>query len=56
MFATVNRDEDSEPLEFPEALPRPGDQPEAGPDAGPPKRTGTSAGSPTAEELTRFFL
>ncbi|MDQ1028132.1 hypothetical protein QF035_005714 [Streptomyces umbrinus] len=56
MFATVNRDEDSEPLEFPESLPRPGDQPEAGPDAGPPKRTGTSAGSPTAEELTRFFL
>ncbi|WP_328940100.1 hypothetical protein OG288_23025 [Streptomyces tauricus] len=48
MFATVNRDEDSEPLEFPEALPRPGDQPEAGPTH--------RAGAPTAEELTRFFL
>ncbi|MDQ0776198.1 hypothetical protein QF026_004664 [Streptomyces aurantiacus] len=50
MFATVNRDEDSEPLEFPEALPRPGDEP----NAGPTERTAT--GAPTAEELTRFFL
>jgi hypothetical protein len=25
MFATVNRDEDSEPLDFPEPIPRPGE-------------------------------
>ncbi|MGW3418971.1 hypothetical protein [Streptomyces phaeochromogenes] len=52
MFATVNRDEDSEPLEFPEAVPRPGDEP----DAEPTERTGARTGAPTAEELTRFFL
>ncbi|MFD3378367.1 MULTISPECIES: hypothetical protein [unclassified Streptomyces] len=52
MFATVNRDEDSEPLEFPEAVPRPGDEP----DAGPAQRTAARTGAPTAEELTRFFL
>jgi len=44
MFATVNRDEDSEPLEFPEAVPRPGDE--------LAQRTAT----PTADELMNFFL
>jgi hypothetical protein len=52
MFATVNRDEDSEALEYPEAVPRPGTEP----DAGPAERTGARSGAPTAEELTRFFL
>ncbi|MFJ2264358.1 hypothetical protein ACIOKD_39810 [Streptomyces sp. NPDC087844] len=52
MFATVNRDEDSEPLKFPAAVPRPGGESNAEP-AG---RTGAQAGAPTAEELTRFFL
>ncbi|MEV2192913.1 hypothetical protein AB0I02_18270 [Streptomyces phaeochromogenes] len=52
MFATVNRDEDSEPLEFPEAVPRPGDEPDVKPDAGSAQRTAT----PTAEELMNFFL
>ncbi|MEV7137078.1 hypothetical protein [Streptomyces tauricus] len=56
MFATVNRDEDSEPLEFPEAVPRPGAEPDAEPDAESAERTGARSGAPTAEELTRFFL
>ncbi|MFD8969228.1 hypothetical protein ACFV0C_30285 [Streptomyces sp. NPDC059568] len=47
MFATVNRDEDSDPLDFPEPVPRPGSKPETGPE----ERTG----APTVEELTRFF-
>ncbi|MEW2399584.1 hypothetical protein [Streptomyces sp. NPDC046862] len=61
MFATVNRDEDSEPLEYPKPVPRPGlREPEAPPAASsrapqpqpqpePPER------NPTAAELTRFF-
>jgi hypothetical protein len=52
MFATVNRDEDSEPLEFPEAVPRPGDEADVKPDAGSAQRTAPT----TAEELMNFFL
>ncbi len=46
MFATVNRDEDSEPLDYPEPVPRPGDQPDT---------PGNRTGAPTSEELMRFF-
>ena len=47
MFATVNRDEDSEPLEYPEPVPRPGSEL-----ATAEKQTGV----PAAEELALFFL
>jgi hypothetical protein len=47
MFATVNRDEDSEPLEYPAPVPRPGSEL-----ATAEKQTGV----PTAEELALFFL
>ncbi|MFZ3569615.1 hypothetical protein ACOKM5_21645 [Streptomyces sp. BH097] len=52
MFATVNRDEDAEPVDFPEPLPRPGvpapgqSGEEAEPDA---------VHLPAPEQLTRFF-
>ncbi|GAA3770644.1 hypothetical protein [Streptomyces chiangmaiensis] len=51
MFATVNRDEDSEPLDYPEPVHRPG-QPH--PPKGHSENTpGDSLPSP--EELQRFF-
>ncbi|GAA2395839.1 hypothetical protein GCM10010420_21730 [Streptomyces glaucosporus] len=55
MFATVNRDEDSDPLDHPEPVPRPGGPPGAGPgeaaqpDDAPPRRL------PTHAELAAFF-
>lgn len=56
MFATVNRDEDTDPLDFPQPLPRPGDTPGAAggknsaapADPDPPPR-------PSDAELVRFF-
>lgn len=56
MFATVNRDEDSEPLEFPEAVPRPGDEPDVKPDVKPDAGSAQRTATPTAEELMNFFL
>ncbi|MGW2746958.1 hypothetical protein [Streptomyces sp. NPDC001450] len=54
MFATVNRDEDSEPLAYPEPVPRPG-QP-TGPGAEEEgDGVGPSAGTPSAKELAAFF-
>lgn len=59
MFATVNRDEDAEPLDYPKPVPRPGaaertagaDTAEPAPGASepPPVR------NPTATELAQFF-
>ncbi|RVU27434.1 hypothetical protein EOT10_09735 [Streptomyces antnestii] len=52
MFATVNRDEDSNPLDPPQPIPRPGA--EADPpatDAGP-----ASEPMPSAERLVKFFI
>ena len=46
MFATVNRDEDFDPLDYPEPGPRPG-----GETAAAEKRSE----NPSAEELVRFF-
>ncbi|MEU3464136.1 hypothetical protein ABZ721_29795 [Streptomyces sp. NPDC006733] len=49
MFATVNRDEDSDPLEFPTPTPRPGstDAPQPAAQDSPPH--------PSDTELIRFF-
>jgi hypothetical protein len=53
MFATVNRDEDTEPLEFPSPFPRPGSAEGA---AESPPSTATSApDAADAAELARFF-
>ncbi|MEU7280431.1 hypothetical protein AB0A69_16830 [Streptomyces sp. NPDC045431] len=51
MFATVNQDEDAEPLEYPKPVPRPddGDGGEAE-ESAPPEVVG-----PTPEEISRFF-
>jgi hypothetical protein len=43
MFATVNRDEDTEPAPYPEPLPRPGDGSAAGPAGGGEERSATAA-------------
>jgi hypothetical protein len=43
MFATVNRDEDAEPAEYPEPLPRPGDGSATGPAGGGEERSATAA-------------
>ncbi|WP_420034364.1 hypothetical protein ACN2WE_19200 [Streptomyces sp. cg28] len=49
MFATVNRDEDSEPIEPPQPLDRPGQD-------HPPRADAPDADAPPApEELLRFF-
>lgn len=60
MFATVNRDEDAEPLEYPKPVPRPGTSdrtpdraPAQEPSAAPPD-TGTDR-NPSPAELARFF-
>ncbi|MCX5559992.1 hypothetical protein [Streptomyces sp. NBC_00038] len=56
MFATVNRDEDEGPLEYPKPVPRPGlrDQsPADGPSAAPPDTR--PADNPGAAELAQFF-
>ncbi|CAL9530388.1 hypothetical protein [Streptomyces sp. enrichment culture] len=63
MFATVNRDEDAEPLEYPKPVPRPGAQQpprEEQPEQPPPPRAeaGGETGrlrNPSAAELTQFF-
>lgn len=50
MFATVNQDEDAEPLEYPTPVPRPGGEPpDPEPDADPPDAR------PGSAELLRFF-
>lgn len=51
MFAMVNRDEDSEPLEYPEPVSRPGRP--TGP--GDEDDAGGPAGMPSQEELAVFF-
>lgn len=59
MFATVNRDEDAEPLEYPKPVPRPTEQEAAEASApvasaGPPPPE-QPVRNPTAPELARFF-
>ena len=56
MFATVNRDEDADPLEYPKPVPRPGTHapaPAHEPSAAPPD-TGPEH-NPSPAELARFF-
>ncbi|MDF9814603.1 hypothetical protein M2266_003834 [Streptomyces sp. SPB162] len=48
MFATVNRDEDTDPLEFPKPVPRPGGAQPAVPDESGPE-------NPSPAALARFF-
>jgi hypothetical protein len=60
MFATVNRDEDSDPLEYPKPVPRPGvrdPSPADGPSAAPPdsEPDTRSAHNPSPTELAQFF-
>lgn len=60
MFATVNRDEDADPLEYPKPVPRPGTTdpaPDPAPSRGPstpPSDTGTEH-NPSPAELAQFF-
>ncbi|MFD6291869.1 hypothetical protein [Streptomyces sp. NPDC060205] len=49
MFATVNGDEDAEPIDYPAPVPRPGTD-----DEGPATRT-TPRQQPSALELAQFF-
>ncbi|MGX1669764.1 hypothetical protein [Streptomyces sp. NPDC055400] len=53
MFATVNRDEESEPLEFPRPYPRPGSTDEAAEDS--PTQPAPASDEPNPAELARFF-
>ncbi|MFI6467684.1 hypothetical protein [Streptomyces sp. NPDC050528] len=56
MFATVNRDEDADPLEYPKPVPRPethNSSPAHGTSA-PPPDTATED-NPSPAELARFF-
>ncbi|MPY65037.1 hypothetical protein [Streptomyces spongiae] len=62
MFATVNRDEDSEPLEYPKPVPRPATtrEPEAPPtgamsDASPSPAPEQPVRNPSPAELAHFF-
>ncbi|MFH9419993.1 hypothetical protein [Streptomyces sp. NPDC017529] len=62
MFATVNRDEDTEPPEYPEPLQRPGAGPESETGAGAEEAVSGAedgaqddAAGPSAAELIRFF-
>ncbi|WP_425276598.1 hypothetical protein [Streptomyces diastatochromogenes] len=52
MFATVNRDEDSEPPEYPRPVPRPGQAPDTEDEAGPEQR---GDALPSLGEIHRFF-
>ncbi|WP_432095166.1 hypothetical protein [Streptomyces sp. bgisy100] len=57
MFATVNRDEDADPLEYPDPIPRPG---ATGTEATDEDRSGeagpvSSSPVPDRTELMRFF-
>ncbi|GAA3769479.1 hypothetical protein GCM10023083_03560 [Streptomyces phyllanthi] len=65
MFATVNRDEDAEPLEYPKPVPRPverGPETSSDPAVSSPAASAASAPppeqparNPTAAELAQFF-
>lgn len=60
MFATVNQDEDAEPLEYPVPVSRPGAEPAAAepgesPEASPSTGRADGEGQPDAVQLTRFF-
>ncbi|MFD3976170.1 hypothetical protein [Streptomyces cyaneofuscatus] len=60
MFATVNQDEDAEPLEYPVPVSRPGAEPAAeesgeGPEASPSAGRAGGEEQPDAVQLTRFF-
>ncbi|MFI6334725.1 hypothetical protein [Streptomyces sp. NPDC050535] len=54
MFATVNRDEDSDPLDYPKPVPRPGaEDPDSASEASPP--SDAPARNPGRAELAQFF-
>lgn len=56
MFATVNRDEDTDPLDYPKPVPRPGTRdpaPVHEPSAAPPDTR--TEHNPSAVELAQFF-
>ncbi|MGW7056812.1 hypothetical protein [Streptomyces sp. NPDC054887] len=50
MFATVNRDEESEPLDYPTPVPRPGAEPDAEEPVAEPESPG-----PSPAQLATFF-
>lgn len=52
MFATVNRDEDSEPPEYPRPVPRPGQAPDTEDEAGPDRDADPL---PSLREIQQFF-
>ncbi|MGW6362089.1 hypothetical protein ACWFR5_44720 [Streptomyces sp. NPDC055092] len=54
MFATVNRDEDSEPLDYPEPIPRPGEPSDDGAHSGPSPGQEAPA-LPHPAEVIRFL-
>ncbi|MEU9405952.1 hypothetical protein AB0E08_09620 [Streptomyces sp. NPDC048281] len=54
MFATVNRDEDAEPLEYPKPVPRPRSE-RALPEPGPEATAAAEVRNPGPAELAQFF-
>nr|WP_097257312.1 hypothetical protein [Streptomyces sp. Ag109_G2-15] len=52
MFATVNRDEDSEPPEYPRPVPRPGQAPDTEEEPAPDRDAGPL---PSLREIQQFF-
>ncbi|MEU5685140.1 hypothetical protein DEJ48_20350 [Streptomyces venezuelae] len=54
MFATVNQDEDADPLDPPQPIPRP--DADALPDAGVEQLPEPADPKPTAEQLAAFFV
>ncbi|MGW3659654.1 hypothetical protein ACWD6R_30135 [Streptomyces sp. NPDC005151] len=55
MFATVNRDEEAEPLDFPQPVPRPGGQVEDDTAPGEPQDGPPHPELPSPQELDRLF-
>ncbi|MGW2521785.1 hypothetical protein ACWC09_33170 [Streptomyces sp. NPDC001617] len=55
MFATVNRDEDAEPLEYPKPVPRPGTSTSAEPPVPETEPDPPAVRNPSPAELARFF-
>ncbi|MGW2481430.1 hypothetical protein ACWC9H_12890 [Streptomyces sp. NPDC001251] len=56
MTATINSGEDADPLDYPEAVPRPGmTEGHADPSPHPDQEPDQGSGMPTPTDLARFF-
>ncbi|MFG2138022.1 hypothetical protein [Streptomyces sp. NPDC048650] len=56
MFASVNRDEDAEPLDYPEPVPRPGESAGRASSDGGPEDGAPPSGPPDSDEQRRTEL